>query len=67
MKEYLDFMFLGFWHFTGCLILIVLLCNFVSIIWNRFWRHINIMIRGYPPPHCDADGDFREVDKEEVK
>lgn len=28
--------------------------------WNRFWRHWNIRKHGYPPIHCDADGDFRE-------
>ena len=22
--------------------------------------HRNIYKHGYPPPHCDADGDFRE-------
>lgn len=26
---------------------------------NRFWRHRNIRAHGWPPPHCDADGDFR--------
>jgi len=23
-------------------------------------RHYNIKKNGYPPPHCDADGDFKE-------
>lgn len=27
---------------------------------NRILRHLNIRKHGYPPPHCDADGDFRE-------
>jgi hypothetical protein len=27
---------------------------------NRILRHRNISKHGYPPPHCDADGDFRE-------
>lgn len=25
----------------------------------RPFRHRNIMKHGWPPPHCDADGDFR--------
>jgi hypothetical protein len=27
---------------------------------NRILRHINIFKHGYPPVHCDADGDFKE-------
>lgn len=30
---------------------------------NRILRHLNIRKHGYPPSHCDADGDFKE-DKE---
>jgi hypothetical protein len=30
---------------------------------NRVMRHWNIHKHGYPPPHCDADGDF---EKEEI-
>jgi hypothetical protein len=29
---------------------------------NRVLRHWNIRKHGYPPPHCDADGDFKEED-----
>lgn len=25
---------------------------------NRILRHMNIRKLGYPPAHCDADGDF---------
>ena len=28
---------------------------------NRVMRHWNIHKHGYPPPHCDADGDFKEL------
>ena len=27
---------------------------------NRILRHWNIRKHGYPPAHCDADGDFRQ-------
>jgi hypothetical protein len=26
--------------------------------WNRFLRCMNIRKNGWPPPHCDADGDY---------
>ena len=27
--------------------------------WNCFMRHLNIRKHGWPPAHCDADGDFK--------
>ena len=30
---------------------------------NRILRHWNIRQHGYPPEHCDADGDFRQEKK----
>lgn len=31
----------------------------VRLCWNRMLRTINLCNIGWPPPHCDADGDFR--------
>ncbi len=31
---------------------------------NRPLRHANIRKHGYPPSHCDADGDFLKGDDE---
>lgn len=31
----------------------------VVFLINRPLRHWNIRKHGYPPSHCDADGDFR--------
>lgn len=28
------------------------------------WRHMNIRKHGYPPIHCDADGDFKGSEKD---
>jgi hypothetical protein len=28
---------------------------------NRILRHRNISKHGYPPEHCDADGDFKNT------
>lgn len=39
----------------------------IKFLWNRFLRHLNIRKHGYPPAHCDADGDIiftpKEVDE----
>jgi len=43
------------------IVLLVFGCfYFIGFLWNRFWRHFNIRKHGYPPSHCDADGDFKE-------
>lgn len=31
---------------------------------NRILRHWNIHKHGYPPPYCDADGDFQQTRSE---
>lgn len=33
---------------------------------NRPLRHMNIRKHGWPPAHCDADGDFNEDDDEQT-
>lgn len=35
------------------------------ILPNRILRHWNIRKHGYPPAHCDADGDFKPESKKE--
>ena len=34
--------------------------NFVFKCWNRWLRSRNIKNHGWPPPHLDADGDFKK-------
>lgn len=45
-------------------VLAFLLCwitlTYVVILINRILRHWNIRKHGYPPPHCDGDGDFKK-------
>jgi|JI61114BRNA_FD_contig_31_6619637_length_319_multi_3_in_0_out_0_1 hypothetical protein len=60
MLDLLTFMFQDLAHFIGCVILLSGLGNFIYLMWNRFWRYLSIRTNGYPPPHCDADGDLRE-------
>jgi hypothetical protein len=67
MKWFIEFMFSGFFTFCGLIILLSGIANFIFILWNRFWRHWTIRKWGYPPPHCDADGDFPNIESEEVE
>lgn len=60
MVEIINFMFKGFWHFVGCIIIFFGIKNFTLILWNKFWRHWNIRKHGYPLNHCNADGDFKK-------
>ena len=54
----------GFWKFIGyyCIIFLfmALPIKVLYILINRPLRHWNIRKHGYPPAHCDADGDFKK-------
>lgn len=54
----------GFWKFIGYLLMagliITIPAKLIVITLNRTLRHWNIRKHGYPPVHCDADGDFKE-------
>lgn len=41
----------------------ILYCLFLC--WNRLMRCLSIRANGWPPPHCDADGDFAKANKDE--
>ncbi len=55
----------GFWNFVGYWILITTIlgipAQLIIVLINRPLRHMNIRRHGYPPPHCDADGDFKDT------
>lgn len=59
MHEVLEIMFRSFWTFLGFALLIEFLCTVLFKCWNRFLRMLNIRAHGWPPAHCDADGDFK--------
>ena len=67
MIDFLTFMFSGFWYFVGCMMLLGMVARTICFVWGRFWRHLSIMKHGYPPPHCDADGEFPEKEDDEDK
>ncbi len=67
MLDILKFVLSDFWIFIGFyLILNCILYYFINLIfkiYNRTLRHRNILKYGYPPAHCDADGDFKTKEK----
>lgn len=65
MIEILKFMTSGFWIFLGCVIIIGIPLNFIYKIYARTLRHYSLIKNGYPPQHCDADGDLVDNSKDE--
>lgn len=55
----LEFMFQSFWTWLGCMAILYVLVHYSAVLINRIMRQININKHGYPPPYCDADGNFR--------
>jgi hypothetical protein len=68
--EILQLIFKTFWHFLGSLLLIYLLLYFgvnASLrAYTRTLRFFMVLRAGWPPAHLDADGDFSEVENDEI-
>ena len=66
MKDILTF--IGNHPWISFFLSVIALESFVRVsivLPNRLMRHWNIRKHGYPPPHCDADGDFRKDEIDE--
>ena len=63
MTELFKFILSDFWIFIGFCVIFNGIGVFILRMYNRTWRHYNIRKHGYPPPHCDADGDLRPIKK----
>lgn len=59
MKWFFEIATSGLGPFLACLILTTVPICTIANIFNRYWRHKTMQKIGYPPPHCDADGDFK--------
>jgi len=46
------------------LFIIYTICKTAQTCVVRLLRHLNIRKAGWPPPHCDADGDFKPEPEE---
>ena len=55
-------------HWFVSLLMLYIVCQtvlkLVLLSWSRFMRHLNIRKHGWPPAHCDADGDFKPAPEE---
>lgn len=63
--EVIKFIFSDFWIWVGFTLILSGIGNFIFKIYNRTLRHGNIRKHGYPPEHCDADGDFLIMEEKE--
>lgn len=63
----------GFWHFAGYWFMVAVIITvpiqgivkLMMFLVNRPLRHKTLRKLGYPPPHCDADGDFKKIKKKD--
>ena len=46
------------WH-------IIIIFNKINDLVTKFIRMVNIIMRGWPPSHLDADGDFQTIEEED--
>lgn len=67
MNEFLEIIFRDFWTWLGFTWILYILTKFLGFVINRILRYRNIRKYGYPPPHCDADGDFRPIRSDDVQ
>ncbi len=56
MLKIIEFIFETIWHFLGFVILFELFLEFIL----KIYRQLNIRKHGYPPSHCDVDGNFKD-------
>lgn len=63
--EFITLIFSNFFTWIGFVIILDLCLNFVFNMYQEHKRKRVIMKHGYPPEHCDVDGDFDEEFDEE--
>lgn len=63
--EVIKFIFSDFWIWVGFILILSGIGKFIFKIYNQTLRHSNIRKHGYPPEHCDADGDFLITEEKE--
>jgi len=67
MVEFINIIFSSFMTFLGFLILFSAIFTVIYAFYNRTLRFFTILKHGYPPEHCNVDGDhvYEEEDEEE--
>ena len=61
MKELFQFLLSNFWIWLGFLIILGTVLGYFNKLVKIILRYLTIRRHGYPPDHCDADGDFRPI------
>lgn len=61
----LEFIFSDFWIWLGFTIIFLSGVIFFYQLFSRTMRHKVLMKHGYPPPHCNADGNAPDDDEDE--
>jgi hypothetical protein len=56
------------WNFASSnpgysFLIVFVVCLTVCSLWRRAMKTLAIRTSGWPPPHLDADGDFRPTDE----
>lgn len=65
MMDFLRFIFSDFWIWLGFVIIVL---TPLGLVYNTISRKIKaktIRMCGWPPAHCDSDGDFKKDKKDE--
>lgn len=62
--EALRFIFSDVWIWIASTITMYVIFRFIINLTDSILRHRTLRKNGYPPIHCDVDGNFRE-DKED--
>jgi len=65
MIEFLKYVFSDFWPWVGFIIVINITLSYIIKLINLPFKHRRIIKLGYPPEHCDADGNpYKEKEEE---
>lgn len=60
MSEIIQTAFKSFWHFAGVALLFFGLLTFITNMFRKFLNYLTIRKNGYPPEHCDVEGDLKD-------
>jgi len=65
--DFLQFIFKSFWNYFGFVILLGMIIQLIKTLWDRLLGYFIIRKHGYPPEHCNANGDIMVVDNTDNK
>lgn len=54
----LEFIFSSFWIWLGLMVILTTFFYWTYALYSRYLRHRLLKKLGYPPKHCNVDGDL---------